>query len=369
MANPSADLHQEQTADYRTFDLSGDHYALGYQMGQATPMRQVETWRDRETELAFARACAEAVRRFHPALLDEFRGYAAAQGRAWEEVLPHFSLNLPEGTLSGCATLVRRLPDGHVLAARNYDFLYSQRQRYLRQLSPAGYPASLGTQAGLIGSCYDGVNSHGLFVALHLIRAQTAENVPPGVPFYLVPRILLETCCTAQEAVSRIQEMPHLFPFNYLLADADDMFAVEVYPGRVRVREPADDSLVVTNYYARPDMHSLHGRRNLAAQIERVRWIETRIAEDRVTDAAEGWAWAQCLLRDHSVPMCCHQPTQATLWALVADLTARRVAYCLGAPCRNEFREWGWPEERGGDREWRIEKVCEALTLLRTPST
>lgn len=345
MTDTVTDLHQELTADYGTFDLSGDHYAIGYQMGQATSMRQVEAWRDRETELAFARACAQVVSQFHPRLMDEFRGYAAAQGRTLEEVLAHFSLNLPEGTLSGCTTLVCRLPDSHVLVARNYDFLYTQRQRYLRRLSPAGYPSTLGSLAGLIGSCYDGVNSQGLFVALHLIRAQTAESVPPGVPFHLIPRILLETCCTAREAVSQLEEMSHLFPFNYVVADADEMFAIEVYPGRVRVRSPAGSSLVVTNYYALPDMRPLHGRRNLTSQIERVRRIETRLAEDRVPHAACGWTWAQQMLRDHSVPVCHHRPMQATLWSVIADLTARRVAYCLGAPCRNEFQEWDWPGE------------------------
>ena len=343
MTDVSADLRQELVADYRTFELDGDHAAIGYQMGQATPLRQVESWRDSATELAFASACAEVVERFHPALLDEFRGYAAAQGRAWEEVLPHFSLNVPEGTLSGCTTLVRRLPDGHVLVARNHDFVYTQRQRYLRRLSPPGYPATLGTQSGLIGSCYDGVSSHGLFAALHLIRARMPEQVKPSVPFPLVPRILLETCRTAREAVARLEEMPHLFPFNYLVADPNEMFAAEVYPGRVCIRQPADDFLVVTNYYQSPEMRPLQGRRNAAKQVERVRWIEARVANDGVRDAAAGWSWAQRLLRDHSVPVCHHEPNQATLWSLVADLTARRVAYCLGAPCRNEFHEWDWP--------------------------
>ena len=95
MAETSADLRQEQSADYRVFELTGDHYTIGYQMGQATDLRPVESWRDRETELAFASACADVVSQFHPPILDEFRGYSAAQGRTWEEVLPHFSNNLP----------------------------------------------------------------------------------------------------------------------------------------------------------------------------------------------------------------------------------------------------------------------------------
>ena len=336
-------LQQELDADYRILKLTGDHQAIGHQLGLATPMREVETWRDRKTELAFARACAEVTGQIHPPLLDEYRGYAAAQSRDWDEVLPHFSLNLPEGTLSGCTTLARRLAGGDILVARNYDFLHSQQERYLRLVEPAGYPATLGTQAGLIGSCYDGVNNYGLFAALHLIRAQMAENVPPGVPFHLIPRILLEKCRTAQEAVELLEEMPHLFPFNYLVADPDEMFAVEVYPGQVHVRRPENNCLVTTNYYASPELRPLQGRRKLKVQVERVNWVKMRIAEDAGACAESSWAWAMHLLRDHSVPMCHHQPTQATLWAMVANLNARRIAYCLGAPCRNEFQEWEWP--------------------------
>ena len=344
MSERHADLEQELIADYRVMELEGDHYEIGYQMGAATPMREVESWRDRETELAFAQACADQVGSLHPALLDEYRGYAAAQGRSWEDVLSHFSLNLPEGRLSGCTTLMWRLPhSGHMLAGRNYDFLHNQRQRYLRRLSPPGYPASLGTQAGLIGSCYDGVNSQGLFVALHLIHAQTAEEVPPGVPYHLIPRIVLDRCRTAREAAALIVEVPHLFPFNYLVADADEMFSVEAYPGQVRVRMPVGDVLIVTNCYQSPEMRPLHGRRNLTGQIERVRWLEAQIAEAGPDDPDEAWTWTQQVLRDHSVPVCHHRPAQATLWALTANLAERRIAYCLGAPCRNRFEEHRWP--------------------------
>jgi hypothetical protein len=339
-----SDLEQEETADYRRLELAGTHYQIGYAMGRATPLRELRSWRGRETELAFARACAAEVGHLHPPLLEEACGYADAQGRLWEEVLPQFSLNLPEGTLSGCTTFVTRLPGcGHVIAGRNYDFLFSQRQRYLRRLSPQGYPATLGAQAGLIGSCYDGVNSQGLFAALHLIHAETAQAVPPGVPFPLAVRIVLETCRTARQAASLLCEMPHLLPFNYVLADAHEMLAVEAYPGRVRIRQPAGDCLVVTNYYQLGELRPLQGRRHLEMQENRVRWLEGHLSGDGVRGAEDGWAWAQQLLRDHSAPVCHHRPTQATLWSVVADLSSRRIAYCLGAPCRNDFREEPWP--------------------------
>ena len=337
------DLHQEQSAAYRCFDLRGSHYTIGYEMGRAAPMRIVRSWRDQGEELSFAAACLGEVARLHPDLPKEVWGYAAGQGRSQDEVLSHFSLNLPEGRLSGCTTLAVRLTDGHVLVARNYDFLHSQKQRYLRRLSPSRYPASLGTQAGLIGSCYDGVSSRGLFVALHLIHAQIAESVPPGVPYHLIPRILLETCASAVEAVDLLIGIPHLFAFNYLVADSRDILAVEAYPGRVRVREPREGCLVVTNYFAHADMRPLQGRRRHDAQQKRVRWIRSQVNSRCPATAGNAWSWAHSLLRDHSVPVCHHRPTQATLWAMTADLTARRVAYCLGAPCRNEFLERDWP--------------------------
>ncbi len=341
------DLRQEQEADYRVFDLRGDHYTIGYEMGRATAFRPVPSWRDADEERAFARACAEVVCRFHPPLLDEFRGYAEAQDRPWEDLLPHFSNNLPEGALGGCTTFVRRLTDGRVLVGRNHDYLYTRKERYLRRLSPVGYPASLGTQSGYVGSCYDGVNSRGLFVALHTIRANRAERVPPGIPAYLIPRILLETCATARQAVGQIRRMSFLHPFNYVIADQADMFVAETYPGRLSVRRADGDSLVVANYYAAPDMRPLHGRRDLSEYEDRARWIMDRIAADAAAGAGregeDGWRWAQAILRDHTTPVCCHRPNQATFWSLVADLSARRIAYSLGAPCRNPFREWEWP--------------------------
>jgi hypothetical protein len=342
-ADPEADLRQEREADYRAFSLGGSHYAIGYAMGRATPLREVERWRAAEADLAFARACAAVIAGYHPALLDEFAGFAAAQGRPWEDVAAHLSLNLPEGELSGCTTVAWRLPDEHVMVARNYDFLYTQRQRYLRRLAPDGSPASLGTQAGLIGSCYDGVNEHGLFVALHLVHAQIAPRVPPGVPYHLIPRIVLERCRTAREAAALILDMPHLFAFNYLLADASDILGVETYPGLARLREAEDGCLVVTNTFLHPDLAPLQGRRPVERHLARTRWAERHLREDAPGGAAAAWEWAMALLRDHSTPMCHHRPTQATLWALVADLTARRIAYCGGAPCRNPFVERRWP--------------------------
>jgi len=224
--------HSSPQADYRSFDLAGDHYQCGYALGRATAFRSVGWLEDP----AFACACCEVVRRQHAPLLDEYRGYADAQGRPWDDVLTHFSLNHPAGRVGACSSLVWRGDDGHVLVARNYDFTVEQRARYLVRSAPAGVQPILGTNASLIGGRYDGVNAAGVCVALHLVRTDAPASVGPGVSFHLVPRIVLETCNTARQALERILDMPLLHSFNYVIADASEFFAVEAYPGATRCR-------------------------------------------------------------------------------------------------------------------------------------
>lgn len=54
-------------------------------------------------------------------------------------------------------------------------------------------------------------------------------------------------------------------------------------------------------------------------------------------------ATVAALMSDHSVPVRWHTETMATLWSAVAVPARRQAAYCLGAPCRNEYsHEVSW---------------------------
>jgi len=327
------------TPDYRSFELRGDHYACGYAMGAATEFRSLGRLNDAD----FASACAAAVRREHAVLLDEYRGYADAQGRPWEEVLTHFSLNYRSAAeAGGCSTLVWRAGNGHMLAAHNYDFSIDQGARHLIRSAPAGAQPTLGMNASLIGGRYDGVNAAGLFVSLHLVRANPPQHVQPGVPFHLIPRILLETCATARQALARLLKMPALHAFNYALADAQESFAVEAYPGERRVRA-GGDCLIITNHYQDATMQVHHGQRQALNSRRRA----ARLTELWRARAGDPFLWAQGALADHVGPLCNHERTLATLWSLVADLSDRRIAYCMGAPCERPFVEMDWPAAAG----------------------
>jgi len=207
--------------------------------------------------------------------------------------------------------------------------------------APSGAQPALGTNASLIGGRYGGVNAAGLFVALHLVRTTSPAHLNPGVPFHVVPRILLETCVTAREALDRLLAMPLMHSFNYVLADSQEFFAVEAFPGIQRVREERE-MLSTTNHYQHPDMIYYQGRRkssNSRRRNERLHelWSERKGAP---------WQWAQSLLADHAGPMCNHDRHLSTLWSMVADLSRHRVAYCMGRPCEAPFVEMEWPAKR-----------------------
>ena len=324
--------------DYRTFELAGDHYACGWAMGQVTELRVIQRRANQSLAREFAEACAEVVRREHAPLLREYRGYAEAQGRPWEDVLPHFSLHHPAGVVGGCSTLVWRSEDGHVMVARNYDFTTDQRARHLIRSAPPGVQPVLGANASLIGGRYDGVNGAGLFVSLHLVRTDEPARVGPAVPFHLAPRIVLESCATAHQARQRLMSMLLMHSFNYVVADAREFFAVEVHPTLRRARE-GDGALVTTNHYQHADMQPFHGRRQGANSRRRAE----RLWELWAGRHGDPWAWGQRALAEHDGPICGHDRHLATLWSLVADLSARRIAYCLGAPCETPFVEMPWP--------------------------
>jgi hypothetical protein len=94
--------------------------------------------------------------------------------------------------------------------------------------------------------------------------------------------------------------------------------------------------LAVTNHYTAPSLRTVQGRRPLDASCRRMATLEMVSGED-------AWWDTVAILSDHDAAICCHREFGTTLWAGLFDLTARRVAYCFGAPCRNPFRVFAFP--------------------------
>jgi hypothetical protein len=320
--------------DYRVFDLRGSHYDIGCELGRSTPRFAVMPWWPPSSARDVALACAAIVGELHPRVLDEYRGYAEAQRIDYVDLWQGICrTSLRQRAGGGCTSIAIRR-GGRVLIGRNYDFRTIQTLRLRIRLAPEAALASVGMQGSLPGGRYDGVNEQGLFVSLHVVMTDDAPGRAPGVPFHLVPRILLETCRDVDEALGLITRIPHLNPFNYLLADPARFIAVEAHPSRVRVVEPEGEALVVANHYRHPNMVRLQGRRDSSGSKRRA---------DRAAALAQAGENVESILRDHGAPLCEHRPHNSTLWSLSADLDARRIAYAPGTPCRVPHQSVDWP--------------------------
>ncbi len=336
--------------DTTVFDLSGTHYDIGVAIGQASQPFVLPAWWPEPPPLDFALACGHEISALHPGLLDEIRGHADGQQQSYDELLRLICRQRLGGRVAaatipehgGCTSFAWHTPDGHILVGRNYDFFTVQRIRQRIRLRPQGSRPTVGMRGSVPAGRYDGVNDAGLFVCLHVVLADEARAAHPGVPFHLIPRILLENCASVREALDLITIMPHLHSFNYLLADPTQFVAVECHAERLRIVQPQGDILAVGNFFRHPDMAPFQRRRQQVVSRRRVAYLESG-AWRQVLSQVEPLEVVRAALRDHGAPVCGHNGGHTTLWSLVTDLTARRVSYSIGAPCCTPYTDVSWP--------------------------
>ena len=341
--------------DYQTFDLTGSYYDLGREQGLRTERFAVPAWWPEPPPLSFARACEAQIAELYPPLLDELHGYADGQALPYEDLLRGVcrrSMRVrataalaapprakapayPEG---GCSSFAVVGADGHVRVGRNYDFHTAQRVRQRLRLRPSGGQPTLGMRGSVPAGRYDGVNAAGLFICLHVALSDEPATARPGVPFHLLPRLVLETCASTRAAVDLLTHVQHLHPFNYLIADPiGDLAVVEAHPEAVRVAEANTQAVAATNHYRHPDMTRLQRGRKLTHSQARLAFLLAQRAQQHHANEVRP------ALADHASHLCGHAGGHTTLWSLAADLTERTVAYARGAPCETAYESVPWP--------------------------
>ena len=323
-------------ADYRMVELWGTPRTMALRQARygrpvAAPVRPWPWEQDHD----FLRACATLLNEAAPWLWQEVATWAETVG-----LPPERGLFVRAGAIpQGCSAVVWRATDGRVIAGRTYDFYTRMPTRHLLVTTPTHGLHHLGMNGGLLGGRYDGVNQAGLFVALHKIMADRPDHLVPGIPYHLLPRIVLQQCRTAEAAADFLRYVPHLASFNYTLADPSGTFiAVECYPGQPVATREHPDVLAVANHYTDPGLRRFQGLRSLAASERRQRALEQVAAQ-----TGDGWTATQAALADHANDVCTHREFSTTLWAGLFDLTTCRAAYCWGPPCETPWQEFPFP--------------------------
>lgn len=322
--------------------LRGDHYAMGREYGRRLARARFAPPAALSAKIAFAEACALAVARHAPELLDELRGVVDG-GTLDAGALQAFALTLGEGpACSVVAISGAHTADGKPLFGRNFDFFeWDLPYQELYRTYPTGGLASLGSTDVLIGR-EDGLNEAGLAIAQTHVSSHGYE---PGVLFSLAGRMILDRCRTVPEAVALLGAIPHVRANNWLLMDAGGTIAtVETSPRGTAATYATDGFAIVTNQFRHPAMREYEAiaarppdsEARLCALQE---WWDGRVGAVTAADL-------RAVLSRHEGGVCVHRTDLATplstLRSLVMSPGDRWADVAAGAPCRTPYERFAF---------------------------
>jgi predicted choloylglycine hydrolase len=255
----------------------GTPYEIGQQQGclfgasrrglsfQRSKVR-LPDWFDMQAEQRF-------YAKFAPTILEEIAGIADVLGTSLERACLFFGNGGLRPRLGGCSVVMSAAAFG-----RNYDFRPQDYGARLALVLPTGSYASIGFSELLTGRL-DGMNEHGLSVALHLVGHQRL----PGMSCLLMIRIVLEQCATTDEAVELFRRLPHAVAYNYSILDARGQAAVvEAMPGAFHARRGT--ALACTNHFQSQAMRP-HNRMRGRTSWTRLPPLEAWAAEGLAVEA------------------------------------------------------------------------------------
>lgn len=323
-------------------DLRGGYAEMGRQQGLPLRGTPPPPFPVDARRLRFTAQCAEVTERYAPELLAEIDGLVAAS--EWDAALVQamiFTCPFTDEDVPSCTVLAvmpERTAGGRTIAGRNFDFFYSESQESATtyRTYPEGRYASLGNCDIWVGR-EDGLNEAGLFVGQ---ARMFFPEVKPGLPFWLIVRLLLDRCATVDEGLALLAEIPHAASWTYLLADRDGRAAVvEPGPEGAAVRYPEDGLLILTNHAA---CAAYAGREAFVPPDSRPRAERLRALLGGRRDV--DMACMQDALRDHDGLICSHgahfpPDTFGTIWSVVGCPGDRHLAIAAGHPCTREYRQ------------------------------
>ncbi|MEQ1932754.1 MAG: C45 family peptidase [Fimbriimonadaceae bacterium] len=279
-----------------------------------------------------------------------------------------FSLSYNSDFAAGCSCSFYppdRTESGHALLGRNYDFstgtladLVGQPERgkgqrgftadpYLMEIHPnGGYATLMMVAYDLLSGCIDGMNEHGLGVALladdQANDAPRSSGAAAGISEIEMPRFLLERCKTVEDAIVAVKDVPYYFTFipcHYIVGDASGNSAVLEWGARdkkLRVVRGARKPQAVTNH-----LLSAFKEDQLPAgnSFDRYRTLKAGFAVPKLSEAQIIKTHQSVMPRGSGTPM--EGPVGRTLWHSIYDLTARsmKISFYLGESTEGDLNQ------------------------------
>lgn len=335
--------------------ISGTPEEMG--RAQAEAIRNIPGW------LSFLRSAPEWISRelFAPLLAGfeqacpgtaaEIQSFAEALELPAHRVFYYPGTFLRSGHCSHMAVLPPATKNGHVLAARSYEFGDRQNDFRFCITRPAGRYAHIGTTSLLFGRL-EGLNEHGLCVTMSAggmpIGNDPALQPPAcdGLHFWALIRALLENCRTVDEALERTLAFPNAANPTLILSDRQGNAAlVETLGRQMAIKRclpgGSEHWLAATNHYTLPDMLP-YRKFFMANSPVRLARMQTVLAEHAPHIDIET---LQALLSaPYPEGLCAHYYDEffGTVHSMIFDLTAGEVEVCFGSPQANGWHSFNF---------------------------
>jgi hypothetical protein len=339
----------------RRVDATGSQVEIGRAL--AAEAMAAYGWAPVPADRVLARARRRWFERNWPQHHARLQGAAQAAGVDFEADAFHLDglHGVPDGSACSAAYCPPgRTVEGHALLGRNYDFFTTSPAALFamlegRQVEDSALPMAArpyvlvsvpddGPVTTLItmnelDSCMEGVNEHGLAVALLIADGENARapiDAGPqvGLGSTQLPRFLLDTCATVEDAKAALLDAKQYdlgTPLHYLVGDASGAaFVWERGPGGDEHITESDGALCVTN-------HLLHRHRAPAALPEDNPETMLTYRRYRSLHARTGGAMSAAGLRDSLDEIRFDAATAEayplrTLWRTVLDLQERTMS-------------------------------------------
>ena len=248
----------------------------------------------------------------------------------------------------GCScigALSAQTKDGHVYLAQNWDWLRAvDNSVVIVKIEQPGYPrVIMCAEAGIIGG--KGLNESGIGVCLNALSVGRGK---PGVPLHVIYRKIL--CQTSiSNALGAVASAQRAGSGNFVIGSSQDfLLNVEFTPENFDVLAADETKLLVhTNHYLSPLFIAENTfKRDLPDTFIRLNRLE------RLTNSYVGTVDGKnilSILRDHrNKPdsICSHEDPAdtpgkrlCTIYAVIMDLTERKLRITEGQPCTSEITE------------------------------
>lgn len=170
--------------------------------------------------------------------------------------ISHWVADQPAAGCTGFAAGAGATRDGHLIAARNFDFEAGgsfDENKVILLVRPADGLAFLSVSwAGMAGAV-TGLNERGIFVALFGAHSEDRRRI--GTPVALVVREVLQRAATLADAEAIVRRAEVFVSDLYLVADGGrgEAIVIEKSPERTAVRRMQSGAISVANHFETGD--------------------------------------------------------------------------------------------------------------------